>query len=674
MKKIRFLIFPIILSIAVCFNGDLYQIYLENFADSKFWKTNMVLPYGEENNHMIKEVLECANDNRVKFFAVIREYEYDNRTTISIYCSSKTVSDLLQDDSYVLQGKNRSLFFGQTDVRFHSYHNLPQSNDSVDYYMIGKKTDIINFKAKLVDRYYGSFPKEPTDMLKSTRNNILSIWFVVTVIFLLLTAYEVMYKKKEYAFRMTQGESRLMLYLGNVGTDIFLLAVETIIVCFVFSKLTGSVYYMLSVKRIFPILVTLDGFVFADLFFATPKDVYKSRATARRVLSFSYFLNGIATVLIVTAISVNVSVVVEAFQFYRQKDDIQRFGNLFNYHLAYLISESNSAKTDVANDFAAHQDFVQAKKLLWQDCYSSGYPLALYAIGDEEGRDVLVSTFGTKSYIKEKIPSINKRQFKENSIVYLVPKGSLECSQSELKNKLFTSIHLALGIDYNNNLHYQIIEYDGSPKIIGFNDESYGGTRIYKKPIIIFLNYKEYFPKNELLENPEDFWGSIESEYLYEMSPIEMKTILENYKHKNYQVLVNGRNVQENYFYYWSLLRHSMIISIILSVVLIFLELSLTATIIRLEFVDNGVLIALKKIYGYSEFERYRKIFLITGITSVAGMVIALSLNCKLRLTGVLPILSGGIIVAFFEFFYLLLIVRKNEKRCLVQILKGGAY
>lgn len=669
MKRIRFLIFPVILAIAICFTGDLYQSYLSYYAEASFWKTDMQLPYEKDPDKMREDVLSAAKENQVQFFVQLEDYPTSTRTEIDLYCSDTDLAEQLQKKYYVRSGVNRSVFFGTTEIRYHLYDDLPSTNDSLVFYLSGKEEDVFQFKRALIDQYYGSMPKKPIKILRGTKQNIWAIWVIVFLTFVLLTQYELIIKKKETAFRLTQGEALKTLYFKNVLLDCAFLLLEAGILCLLFSQITGFPYYLRCIVVVLPLLLLMDWILFLQLSRIDLKTVFRKDYRADGILAWSYVLHTLATVLIVFAVSANCSVIAQAVQFNKQKKEITQFGHLNMYAMNYYVPETDPYERITA----AESNLVNAQREIWGSSYSRGFPLAIYHIGSVNHEDILVCSYGAKEYLQSKLSSIDFSALAGESIVYCLPKSMHGLEDNEVEEQLFPYVHLAYGVDYDQKGQFSTIEYKDNISMIGFGND-YGGSLLCRNPIVIFVNYSSYYPPASLLEDSEHNDGTISPYFLYKEAPsaIEKQMIKKNLG--GYRVVVNTKNVLENYQYYWGLLKHSMIIGIFLILVLLLLELCLTAIIIRFEFLCNGMELALKKIYGYRPFERYRRQILQIMTSSLTGLVLAVLLNQKLFSGSLLYTLLGGIFIVSGVYLCLAYFIRTHEKADLVQILKGGTY
>ena len=612
--------------------------------------------------------MQSARENKVDFFVQLKDYPTTNRTELDLYCSSQRFADQLQNQYRVRAGKAKSVFFGETNVRYHLYEDLPVTNDSREYYLNGDEEGVFCFKQNLVDSYYGSMPKKPITILRGLKQNIGALWSVVVILFLLLTQYEWISRKKEYAFLLTQGESARRLYFKIVLPDSFWILLETGATCFLFSKITGFPLYLHCVKWTLPVLLATEWLLFLQLLKLDLKTVFRSDHHAGGVLLWSYGMHAIATVLAIVAVSMNCSVITQAVRFHQQKEEIDRFGKMNMYSLNYYVPETDPYE----RISSAEKDLVKTQRRIWKSTYEEGFPMALYHIGKSESKEVLVCSSGAKAYLSSKITTVDFSSFPKDTIVIFLPDSKVQWSNEEADTKLYPFAHLAYGLKYDGVHEFSVIRYRDDVKLIGFGND-YGGSGLFRSPIILFMNYESFFPEDDMLETPDESEGTVVPYYLYNESPSEMEKKMEEGNRGGYKVVVSTTNIADNYYHYWGLMKHTMIIGIILSIVILFLVFCLTALIVRFELLSNGMELALKKLVGYHLWERYRRLFIQMTFSSLIGLLIAYFLNKAVLSVNAPFVIAGGLLIILVVHGCMLWAIRRHEKEDLVRILKRGA-
>ena len=99
----------------------------------------------------------------------------------------------------------------------------------------------------------------------------------------------------------------------------------------------------------------------------------------------------------------------------------------------------------------------------------------------------------------------------------------------------------------------------------------------------------------------------------------------------------------------------------------------LISVIIRLEYISNADELAIKKIMGYSIFERHRKIFGLSGMSTVLGILTLLAINLYFDFMNFITLCILGLIVMLLEWAIIGVMIIGIEKTDVVKVLKGGA-
>ena len=102
------------------------------------------------------------------------------------------------------------------------------------------------------------------------------------------------------------------------------------------------------------------------------------------------------------------------------------------------------------------------------------------------------------------------------------------------------------------------------------------------------------------------------------------------------------------------------------------LDIGISYMIIKTEYKINAVEFAVKKANGYSMFERIKKLYY-SSIISTAVCTIASVIIAKVFLLGTAKyLLIGNAIICIIEILIIALICRRYEKVSVPKILKGG--
>ena len=131
-------------------------------------------------------------------------------------------------------------------------------------------------------------------------------------------------------------------------------------------------------------------------------------------------------------------------------------------------------------------------------------------------------------------------------------------------------------------------------------------------------------------------------------------------------------NVMDRFEYNWLVLKRSMILNIIISILFIILDLLVNGIIVKLEYQICAIELSLKKILGYSVIERNKQLLLMTGIFNILSLIVAIVV-CKFNYIGNLVLVGiGDAILLILQFSVIIMNATKLEKENVNKILKGG--
>lgn len=655
MRKIKILIFIVLLSIGFSFNGELYMLYLDNFQESYF-QANFYpdRPTKEvTNDKIVQDFVNAGKENNVEFFVMHRKIQSAYATEITIYGTDHAVRHLQSQD--VKEGKNKSLFFGEATIRYESFKEIKDIPKYDTWYFIGgeeEKGNFDAFKAGLADQYGGGFPRlEGSD--QETWLNLLSIWGIIFCLALMMTLYGVVYQKKETMIRIILGENLTTIFARNTVIDTgFFLLLFFLISRFLYSF--SNVYFKLSfILLLFAVFLTVNALLNATILRVHFKKDLSGGNSGRGLLTANYVLKVATTILAILILAGNVIVIRDAYNLYQQRGFFETHKDYSYYQLNYKM-DNHMGKAE-EDDLSMNQEFYQrfqGRSLQYVDLtenFDSLYPVLL---NNRTSMKEIESIYPSMAATVEKLT-------KEK--VYLLLPSNLSTNSQEYHTAL------EIGDAFFSEAGYGDIEtitYEKGISLVGIHRWDDYQMKYYKNPIILYNNsvfktnermtgYDSYYAYDTMYDIPEKDWKAFVQEFQLEDQIIAKSNVLDVYEHS------------------WSLVSRNMKLILILSAFLLFLELTLIIYIIRLEYQFNAVEMALKKIHGYSLFSRNKPILTVTIVSSLVGILAALIMSNALGMPGGFPVLLVGLILLVLEFCFILKKARSIEKSAMASILKG---
>lgn len=655
MRRIKILIVAVLLMIGFSFNGELYMLYLNNFQGS-YYQTNFypaLVSKEETNEDTIRNFMNAGEQYDVDFFVVGKKIKSAFETEITIYGTDEALRYLQSQD--IKGGSNQSLFFGEATVRHEAFRNIKDVLKFDTYYFIGGETEKESFdafKRVLISQYGGGFPK----LIGSDREtwmNLSSVWGIILCLSLMMTLYEVMYQKKETMLRIILGENLHTIFVRNIVMDTGAFLILFLLIPRLLDSVTNVYFKQSYIDLLFALFLILNILLNAVILHVHFKKDLGEGHSGRGLLSSNYVMKVAATIQTIIILAGNVVVIRDAYNLYQQRDFFENHKNYSYYQSNYKVA-NRIGKTDM-DDIVMNQQFYerfQSQSLQYADLTEnsdSSYP-------------VLLNNRTAMEEIKSVWPSIEKatKQAAEEKIYLLLPSSlSIDSREHDAAEQIASDFFDGTG--YEN---VETIVYDKGislPGIHKFNDYR---MRLYKNPILIFNN--TIFQTNERMTGYDLYYIY---DIMYDISSKDWQNFIKEFQLEDQ--IISASNVLDVYEHSWSMVSRNMKLIIILSIFLLFMETTLILFIIRLEYQFNAVELALKKIHGYTLFQRNKKIIYITIYSSFVGMLAAYMISSELGMQGGYPLIIVGLSLFILELCFILRKVLLTEKSMTASILKG---
>ena len=648
MLKIKLLVFTILICIGLVFNGELYLLYMNNFQaayyEADFYTDDLMPETSEEE--IKQDFLNASKEHKVDFFVVDGKKRSVINSEYVIYGTEGALSYLT--NSGIKEGNAKSFFFGEVTVKFKYYSDVTDIGKYTSYYFIDDNNliDIRNFKADLIDQYGGGFPKQMGSD-RETIFNLLAAWSIILGLMILISLYEILYQKKEIAIKVVLGEDLRNIFLKKIISDSISYCL-IFCICTVILKNYSYVLFKFSfVLLIFGIFLLINLFL-STLIFIVNFRKHLTLSSGKGLLSTSYCIKALATILVVFVLTTNTSVIQKSLNLYAQK-------SFFENHLEYeYIVLSYMEKNKTAEDILElnkrlYQQF-QDKALIYADLSAnldSTYPIIL------TNQNTLYELAKNNEELKEIITSgINK------TTLLFIP------SDFDVKsNEYFYGTEIAR--IFGNAQSIDTIFYKSEIKSPGIHGVDEYQLTLYSNPIIV-CNFAPLSDKE--FDNYDN--GYYYRDIMYKLSEKDWSEFLKKYPSGSIHIAKS--NVKDVYEHCRELASLEMKLVLVLSGLILMLEMALIVFIIRMEYRFNAIELALKKVNGYSLISRNKTIIKTTIFSLIAGIAGAWIIGYLINGQHNLSIFIVSIILIITEIFYILCKARKIESKQITLILKGG--
>ena len=542
-------------------------------------------------------------------------------------------------------------------MTFSSIAGEKDISDITLYYLIGNESDydrICAFKSELVDKYGGGFPKEKDSNLDIPMDTIV-VGAVIFAIIHALSLYETACMKKEAMIRVLMGEDMLKIFLRSVITDTLSFAALFALMSLILQRVSNVTFKCHWVLCMFIVFLILNAVISTRLLRPDYKRDLASGEGDNSLLAINYVLKAVLTVIAIAVISINCGMIHESLKIYEQKDFFRSHDNCSYYKISYgfdMTSEINDPDESLYRDFYAKFQNRSFQYADLSDYYDMCHP---FIVVNRNTFDELSAGYPQLKTLEEKVTSGNISLLLPSDIVY----GTSEYEKVMEMNdgSFFTET------EYGS---WKKLNYDNGIKVTGIHESGQGyETNSYSDPVILVDNttydgspgstgYDFYYNYDIMYDIPDKDWQQFVETHDLDDSNISIT------------------NVMDDYSYRWAQSKRKLTISAAFTLFILFLELSLIIMIIKMEYQFNAAEMAIRKIHGYSLYERNIRLVKETVVSGMTG-IIAASILC--RITGAdigIPLLAAsGLLLIILEIICILVKAGSVESHKIATILKG---
>ena len=417
-----------------------------------------------------------------------------------------------------------------------------------------------------------------------------------------------------------------------------------ILIILILQKYTNVLFYFKISLMGLSLLVLLNALLYINLYFLNLKEVFSRSKGTKKLLTTNYVLKIITSIITITIISSNIIVVLESYNLSQQKIFFEKHKDDSFINLEYKMT----------TDLVMHSENTTVMEKFYQQYFDVSSPLILTS-GNTNNKNLLLANENAISYLSNEIQELKNRNFTKDFYFILPKDHAIEIDDLKLHAKDFFGV--------TSDFSYEKIEYKNKKKIIGINYRHINTSEFIEDPIIILNN-----------KSRSNFKGSAFDNYSNNI----MYTISED--KYNHFVKENGlenqiamkTNVLDNYLTKWESNKRVLYANSIFTILLLLLQVLIIFSILKLEYETNAIELSIKKIMGYSFYEKHWRLLAISFLTTVISITVSIIVGLLLNLNQLLPLVIGGSIILISEYFIVLFFSIKFEVNNIHKILKGG--
>lgn len=665
------------------FIGESNTFFLENFQDS-YVQVGYYLETGDSENEMRSEILKKSKEYNAQVFTISKEDGGAFSRKIIVY-GNEAVQKNLKEDWGIEEGTISSFFSGKTTFIFKPFEEAGEKELQNCWYIGQSSEELYTMLFPGMVQYSGNFRNDPIQGV--SEKVVAATWFVLIITILLLTYYDTVYSKKEQMVRMVLGADLIHMITHKIISDIVGFLIAALAAIILLLPFTNPLFRWNISLIGFLILLFCNGLVIV-LGMGIGKHLQiKSITSSKKALNISIVIKGIISILTVLALSTTIYLSVEGIKLYKQKSYYSAKSNKVHIDIKYPYDyEKMEHATGYFEDKHPLDTWEQIKDNFMRYSYNElECSLVSYQsfekVSPKWGDKYVFANLSGLTQYSDEISEWDVFSQKEGNYI-LIPDN---VNQSEIIKEIMETGNL-LGLD-EENLE-GIFTYKEGLSVIaeGHLDGEFDYTYKVKDPIV-FLDTYDYgalptYPVSYELREADHPDGMIAHNFSYLMQFVT----LENNQELIYDFgnQISGKainpslveftiiNIGDWFKGLWSLQNRSMLIALILTLLILILEMQISSLSLRIAYETNAKELTIKKVMGYSIFERFKTFFLLTGV--LCGISLAGALLCTIifKIGAIGYIAWGSIIVFLLDIGILLYLTRKNDNLQIQRVLKGG--
>ncbi len=651
MKLVRNILLFFVIILGFIMQAEIYQTQLWNF-EADYYVVSVYTNYNDDMDSFLADAEEIAQEHNVHIFATIctRVSEYQN--TLYIYGDDDVIRDSLKSTMDLEEKTYMALINGITTVEFTDFSEAASTSGGYElmFSYIGDEEDITAVYQELSESYSLTEPQ----YWGTTENDMMIIvWGLVAILMIILNVIEVVRRRKEVVVRASLGESAAAIAARSAITDIITYAALFILAKLLISQFVAgnyAKYLVLSIYCIGSVISVIPYIAFIRF------DVRKAFANASDRKGMFYLLNGLkvlATAMTILTITTNLSSI---------------NGSLFTSSAILENHYDDLYFNVVSYGHAFGDDGESAQISFWDDLYENEYdtinPVICIGtrIGDE-GNFVFVNN-NAKDMLQGFAGMLTEADEAADMVVFVPEENDSEYYR-KLAEKEITYLTKNSG---ELNIVYEVYSDKEKFYFLNSNKEDHlDGLESVTNPIVIYQANGDVALNGGYIEKE-----AYNSRVIYACDEDTMRDTAEKYAQQLGTYYYSVTNVKEDYEY-----SHNFLVRLIgfissLCILVLILDIAVIISEVKMEFRLSSMDISLKKVLGYSFFERHRSFITVNLIENIA--VIALICVVSLFISGSsVPVaLATGALLTIVEFAIIFANILWVENTNISKSLKGG--
>ncbi len=651
MKLVRNILIFFVIIFGFDMQAEIYQNELWNF-EAAYYVVSNYTNYNDDMESFLADAEEVAQKHNVHVFTTFctRVSEYQN--TLYIYGDDEVIRDSLKSTMDLEEKTYTALINGITTVEFTDFSDAADTSGEYElmFSYIGDEEDIFAVYQELSESYSLTEP----EYWQSTENDMMIIvWGLVAILMIILNVIEVVRRKKEVVVRASLGESAAAIALRSAITDIITYAALFILAKLLISQFIAGNYAKYLVLAIYctgSLLSVIPYIAFVRF------DVRKAFANASNKKGLFYLLNGLkvlATAMTILTITTNLNSI---------------NGSLFTSSTILEDHYDDLYFNVMSYGYSPGDDGESAQISFWNDLYDNEYDtinpvICIGAQIGDNGNYVFVNNNARD--MLQGFSDMLTEDDEAADIVVFVPEGE----DSEYCRKIAENEIAALTKDSGElNIVWKV--YSGKEKFYFLNsntEDHIDGLESVTNPFVIYQANGDVALNGGYIERE-----AYNSRIIYACDEDTMRDTADKYAGQLGTYYYSVTTVEDDYEY-----SHSFLVRLIsfissLCILVLILDIAVIISEVKMEFRLSSMDISLKKVLGYSFFERHRSFITVNLIENIAVVILICIVTLFISGSSIPIALATGVLLTIVEFAIIFANILWVENTNISKSLKGG--
>lgn len=621
---------------------ELFHMKLGDELEAHYLSSSCMISEGEFKSFK-NNLIDVGEKNGSSIGFTIFKNNSKLEHSLNIYLTNEADAELINKEYGIKDGVYQSFMNGNTNVNVMSIEEMTYEELQAAPWIvfIADETTAKSIYAELSASYDVSYPRmmqgEETDM-------IVIISTLVIIVMIAINALSVFRSRKETIIREVYGEDIIGLTIKAIIADMV-----TFEALYFTAKSVVSLFSSGEYKPGLSFMLFQIGCVAAALlnllYLKTDRKAVFSNVTHSTVVyKLLYVLKAVAFFVATFTLATNLSNLAGQTL---SKGSKELYASYKDASFAYFYDRNLINTEDMSDD---------EKKDGWSELIKTHYD-ELKPVVDIMLVSGNPSVLVMNDYAKKLLPESLQTETNENTDIVVLCKTGNEMSEKDIEGLI------GLYFEDTSNVSYDMRLYEKNVSIPYVSSGTLSAFANAYNPTVFYINNFENIRTDMLKDNQDIF---------FDISEKDLKQFLESS-----EIGVNGDEISTTNFGDYYVYKMSIIARILsflssLCVLIIVLEMLITSVVTRMEYKIFGMDYAVKKIMGYSFFEKNKNHFAKLVFPNVVGLlaVVAIGIFTNLYRPELGLITGIGLMIA--EIIIALLKSLAMERTEIRKILKGG--